>query len=79
VRQSLDPVRQASVRACVWVPWVCGRQAPRGVLEEKPKGLGRDANATSRPRRVVTARSEAVAGSWRGDGGCGAGCVARQG
>jgi hypothetical protein len=56
---------------CVW--------GARRVLGEKPKGLGHDVNATSRPRRAVTARGEVVAGSWRGDGDCGVGCVARQG
>jgi hypothetical protein len=43
--------------ACVW--W---------VLKEMPKGLGRDVNTTSRPRRVITAHGKAVAGSWRSSG-----------
>jgi hypothetical protein len=35
--------------------------------------LGRDVNATSRPRRVVTTHGKAVARSWRGTArlGCG--------
>jgi hypothetical protein len=51
----------------------------RRVLGERPQRSSRDANATSRRWRVVTVHGEAVAGSWRGDGGRGAGHVARQG
>jgi hypothetical protein len=42
---------------------VCGAQR---VLGERPQSLGRDANATSRPRRGVDAHSEAMAQAWRG-------------
>jgi glutamyl-tRNA reductase len=35
------------------------------VFEEMTQGLGRDANATSRRRRMVAAHGEAVAGLWR--------------
>jgi hypothetical protein len=57
---------------------VCGCGAQR-VLGERPQRPSRDANTTSRRWRVVTAHGKAVAGSWRGDGGCGAGRAARQG
>jgi hypothetical protein len=39
------------------------------VFGEKPQRIGRDANATSRRRRVVTAHGKAVAGPWRGKAG----------
>jgi hypothetical protein len=54
---------------------MCGR--PKGA-RERPQRLGRDANATSRPRRGVAAHGEAVARARRGWGagmarlGCGA-------
>jgi hypothetical protein len=65
----------------------------RWVLEEMPKGLGRDVNTMSRPRHGVAVHDKAVAGSWRsmarlgmarphnaaaeGDGGCGVRHAAR--
>jgi hypothetical protein len=54
-------------RACVCVApeGVCGVSA-QGALGEMPQWHGRDANATSRPRRGVGAHGEAVAQAWRG-------------
>jgi hypothetical protein len=45
---------QMGVSVCMWVPWcrgVCVSVSTRRVLGEKPQRLGRDTNATSRPRR----------------------------
>jgi hypothetical protein len=44
---------------------VCVR-CVRDVFDRRPHWPGRDANATSRRRCVVTAHGKAVAGSWRG-------------
>jgi hypothetical protein len=46
----------------------CVRTGAREVLGEKPKGFGRDANATLQPRRRVATHGKAVAGAWRGWG-----------
>jgi hypothetical protein len=60
-----DPMRMWPVRSCVrdqvcvWV--VCAQD----VFDGRPHWLGRDANAMSRPCRMVIAHGEAVAGSWR--------------
>jgi hypothetical protein len=59
----------------------CGRRGARPcvdarrVLGERPQRLGRDANATSRPRRGVAAHGEAVAG--HGEVGAWPGLVAQ--
>jgi hypothetical protein len=53
------------VRACADAARVCA-QAPRACSRKNPKGHGRDANATSQPRRVVAAHGKVVVGSWRG-------------
>jgi hypothetical protein len=51
------------VCACADAACVCA-QAPRACSRESPKDHGRDANATSRSRRMVAAHGKAVAGSW---------------
>jgi hypothetical protein len=53
----------------------------RWVLGEMPKGLGQDANATSRCRCVVTAHGKAVAGvvARRSGTGCMRGCTGKGG
>jgi hypothetical protein len=45
------------------------RTDAREAFGENPQRVGRDANATSRRRCVVTAHGKAVAGSWRGKAG----------
>jgi hypothetical protein len=49
------------------------------VLEGMTEGLGRDVNATSRPRRMVAAHGKVVAGSWRGTARLGLGLASRHG
>jgi hypothetical protein len=58
VWQGPDLVRQAGVRVCMWALWACACVNARRVFGRVPQRLGRDANATSRPRRSVAAHSE---------------------